>query len=171
LFIALALFQLAPLPPALLRTLSPQTYEFYTQVLPGWPERVPYGESDFEFRNSDFEFSNATSASGEEARNPQSEIRNSKYGGLLPQTWLPLSLAPFLSKIDLLKFAAYAALFFLIWLYPFQQPFADFEFRNSDFGFFILSPEQRFLRSVVVGILLTGLLVAAVGFIQRFTWN
>src|SRR3989442_14576567 len=36
LFIALALFQLAPLPPSLLRIISPQTYEFYTQVLPGW---------------------------------------------------------------------------------------------------------------------------------------
>src|SRR5437870_7941805 len=44
LFIALALFQLIPLPPPLLRILSPQTYEAYTQILPGWPERVPYAD-------------------------------------------------------------------------------------------------------------------------------
>src|SRR5437867_3636188 len=46
LFIALALFQLAPLPPGLLRALSPQTFEAYTQVLPGWPDTVPYSELD-----------------------------------------------------------------------------------------------------------------------------
>src|SRR5436309_11886724 len=40
---------------------------------------------------------------------------------LLPPTWLPLSLAPSLSKTDLLKFAAYAALFFLVCLYPFEK--------------------------------------------------
>ena len=44
LFLLLALFQLMPLPPSLLRTLSPQTYEAYTQILPGWPERAPYAD-------------------------------------------------------------------------------------------------------------------------------
>src|SRR5947209_2228398 len=46
LFIALCVFQLTPLPPGLLRALSPQTFEAYTQVLPGWPDTVPYSEVD-----------------------------------------------------------------------------------------------------------------------------
>ncbi|PYJ67346.1 MAG: hypothetical protein DME76_15415, partial [Verrucomicrobia bacterium] len=46
LFILLCLFQLTPLPPGLLRALSPQTFEAYTQVLPGWPDTVPYSEVD-----------------------------------------------------------------------------------------------------------------------------
>ena len=70
-----------------------------------------------------------------------------------------------------MKFAAFAALFLLVWRYPFAQPFDDFEFHNSDGGFFVLSPEQRFLRNAIFAVLVTGLLVAAVGFIERFTWN
>src|SRR5919109_5167342 len=37
LFIALCFFQMLPLPPSLLKIISPQTYEAYTQILPGWP--------------------------------------------------------------------------------------------------------------------------------------
>ena len=70
-----------------------------------------------------------------------------------------------------MKFVAFAALFFLVWRYPFEEPFAGFAFGNPNPGFFILSPEQRFLRSVVFTILGTGLLVAALGFIERFSWN
>src|SRR5687768_17001293 len=44
LFIVLCALQLVPLPPSLLRMISPQTYEAYTNLLPGWPERVPYAE-------------------------------------------------------------------------------------------------------------------------------
>jgi len=39
-FLAVVLFQLIPLPPSVLRVLSPSTYELYVRSLPGWPERV-----------------------------------------------------------------------------------------------------------------------------------
>src|ERR1051326_2803329 len=38
LFISLILFQLPPLPPFLLRAISPQTFEYYVNAIPGWPE-------------------------------------------------------------------------------------------------------------------------------------
>jgi len=41
LFIALLIFQLIPLPPALLQQLSPSTYELYSLTLPGWPDAPP----------------------------------------------------------------------------------------------------------------------------------
>src|SRR2546425_12496252 len=44
LFIAVSTFQLVPLPPELLRIVSPKTYETYRQILPGWPDKVPYGD-------------------------------------------------------------------------------------------------------------------------------
>src|SRR2546428_791372 len=44
LFFSFILFQLLPLPPALLRLLSPATYELYAKSFPGWPEQMPYGE-------------------------------------------------------------------------------------------------------------------------------
>src|SRR5713101_2906815 len=38
LFIALLLFQLTPLPPALLKQLSPTTYALYSLTLHAWPD-------------------------------------------------------------------------------------------------------------------------------------
>ena len=251
LFIALALFQLVPLPPEWLRAISPNTYEAYTQILPGWPLRVPYSDLPVatevgdqrsevsgqkpEVGDQKSEVSDQPSVSSRDAGSQEQSAKGMEHGAksteqersgkeqgawnkeqaqsaeggkgepgteisdgqsaienlkskiensgvpsgsllhapnsLLPPTWLPLSLAPFLSKTDLLKLAAYAALFFLILLYPFEQPFAGFEFRSPNPEFFVLSPEQRFLRSVFLAILVTGLLVAAVGFIERFSWN
>ncbi len=88
---------------------------------------------------------------------------------LLPETWLPLSVAPALTRTDLLKFMAYTALFFLLWLYPVGDalqlagaPFARPSRRQL---------EERFFRSLVLVVLVAGLLIAAIGFVQRFTWN
>src|SRR5437667_2326438 len=91
LFILLCLFQLTPLPPGLLRALSPQTFEAYTQVLPGWPDTVPYSELDQMSeirgqRSADArdatKSSNANNAIDTKnitnAINPQSEIQNPK---------------------------------------------------------------------------------------------
>src|SRR6185436_12357855 len=44
LFLVFCTFQLIPLPPFLLKVISPQTLETYRQILPGWPEPVPYAE-------------------------------------------------------------------------------------------------------------------------------
>ena len=42
LFLSLAVFQLVPLPPGLMRVLSPSTYRLDATSLPGWPNRDPY---------------------------------------------------------------------------------------------------------------------------------
>ena len=47
LFFILILFQLFPLPPGLLRLLSPSTFEVYSRSLPGWPDRLPYLDLSF----------------------------------------------------------------------------------------------------------------------------
>ncbi len=44
LFLALVVVQLLPLPPSLLRFLSPSTYRLYATTFPGWPEQAPYWE-------------------------------------------------------------------------------------------------------------------------------
>ena len=46
LFIALLMFQLTPLPPALLKQLSPTTYELYSLALPSWPDPQPGPSTD-----------------------------------------------------------------------------------------------------------------------------
>ena len=46
--VAFILFQLAPLPPMVLRLLSPQAYRLYENSLPGWPHRIAYADAEFE---------------------------------------------------------------------------------------------------------------------------
>ena len=106
---------------------------------------------------------NPTSVAPSPSR-PTADIRH-----LIPESWLPLSVAPALTLTDLLKFMTYAALFFLLWLYPMGDalqlagaPFARPSRRQL---------EESFLRSLVLVVLLAGLLVAAIGFVQRFSWN
>jgi hypothetical protein len=181
LFALLGLFQLIPLPPEILKIISPQTYEVYKQSLPGWPESVPYAELEQTTgdRGQTTDIGHQSSVSGQRtngndatnAINADLNTQNPIPNTLFPATWLPLSISAGLTKIDLLKFIAFAALFFLVWRYPFEEEFEDFGFRNSNLGFFVLSPEQRFLRSVLIAILATGVLVAAFGFIERFAWN
>jgi hypothetical protein len=45
-FGAIAVAQLLPLPPAVLRVLSPSTYALYRDHLPGWPDGEPFSHLD-----------------------------------------------------------------------------------------------------------------------------
>jgi O-antigen ligase/tetratricopeptide (TPR) repeat protein len=46
-FLVLVLLQIVPLPPTLLRIISPSTYLLYQRTLPGWSETVPYEHVTF----------------------------------------------------------------------------------------------------------------------------
>jgi O-antigen ligase/polysaccharide polymerase Wzy-like membrane protein len=118
---ALILLQVVPLPPFLVRFLSPSTYHLFIHALPGWPQTTPH-LSDFGFAGN----------------------------------WRPLSIAPSLSESALLKYAGYMGLFFLLLAYPFADGAAG---------------ESRFYRSVLTTVILTGLLVAAIGLAERVYWN
>ncbi len=48
LLLGFVLFQLLPLPPPVLRQLSPQAYRLYEKSLPGWPKRIVYTDPRFE---------------------------------------------------------------------------------------------------------------------------
>ena len=144
-----------------------------------------------------------------------SEIRNSNFEiarrlpaprSLLPETWLPLSVVPALTRTDFLKFSAYGALLFLILLYPFNEPelFPGIRYPRSAISYPPLDPrpstlearhstldprhstldtrhptldtrpstlDTRFFRLVLMAVLFAGLLVATIGFAQRFSWN
>lgn len=153
LFVSLILFQLLPLPPAVLRSLSPSTYELYVRSLPGWPERIPYAVEE-----SQREVSGPTA----DALIPHSRLsipqpQSSTFGA----QWRPLSIAPALTYTDLVKFLAYTALFHLVFLYPVSpSPKRDEQVT-----------EERFLRIVLLTVLVSGLLVACIGLIQWCTWN
>ncbi|MFQ5684340.1 MAG: O-antigen ligase family protein [Candidatus Binatia bacterium] len=189
LFLIFGLFQLLPLPPSLLGWFSPSTHELYSKSLPGWPQRVPYADLSHISRlkpDASPDSRPALLPTPDEVRHgapipfsgsspsapvPDSSPPTGQSSRLTPSSWLPLSIAPSLTRTALFKFIAYASLFFLVLLYPFGRSGSQSEFRNPKLGGSQLSAEQRFFRSVLLMVLLSGLLVAVVGFIERFDWN
>ncbi|HJU28738.1 MAG TPA: hypothetical protein VJ718_06185, partial [Candidatus Binataceae bacterium] len=156
----LLVIQLIPMPPRMLLVLSPHTYQVYTKALPGWPRMAPYSDKAFfapsappstaavstllptvqEVRHgTPVPFAgNAASVRARKtdivARRAKTDAsaRRSNQGSVFPATWRPLAISPALTTTAILRFAAYAGLFFVVVAYP----FADGE-----------KGEQRFYRS------------------------
>jgi len=164
LFVAFASLQLVPLPPTLLKTISPSTYQFYAEALEGWPRTAPF-ESILLAANSTPPDA-TTSLSDKGVEGAKSAVRSAQVGGVdttaqaakAAPLWLPLSIAPSLTYELVLKLAAYVALFFVILLYPFGPSLHG-------------EAERRFYRNVLFAILVGGLSVACVGILERVFWN
>ena len=182
----LVLFQLIPLPPQIMRPLSPATYQFYVKALPGWPHTAPYSGKAFVTpsvrpasgstraisrilptlqevqQGTPVPFAKKAPPPRGKANSDGRRIeRNGNYTSrrwrtILPATWYPLAISPELTRTALLRFVAYAGLFFVIVGYPFVD--------GSE-------GEKRFYRSVLAMVVVTGVLVAAVGLIERVYWN
>ena len=178
LFITFVAFQLVPLPPPLLRILSPSTYEVYQKSLPGWPEKTPYTDLVYAQEASpkspgsvtwtllptlDEIRRGARVPFIESDRNARSEPPS---GSFSTASWLPISIAPSLTKTDLLKFIAYACLFFLVLLYPLGKLDQRRVSPNET-----LRHNANFARSILLMVLFSGLLIAALGIVQTFSWN
>lgn len=175
--------QLIPLPPAALRAVSPNTYQIYARSLPGWPRTTPYGDSAFLATSAPSAVrpegavpptlrevrQGAPAAFAENAREriDKTDVRlpyaganvsvvSRSWARIFPAAWRPLAIAPALTMAALLRFAAYAGLFFAIVGYPFV--------RGSE-------GERRFYRATLVAVLVTGIMVAAIGLMERVYWN
>ncbi|MFH1625092.1 MAG: O-antigen ligase family protein [Pseudomonadota bacterium] len=94
LFIGFVLFQMLPLPPPVLKHLSPKTYELYQQTLPGWPSEVSGGPID-----------------SENSTNSVLAILNSQ---LTAHSWRSISIYRHASRKELFRILAYIGVFFLI---------------------------------------------------------
>lgn len=168
LFIGLVLFQLLPLPPALLRQLSPATHELYVKTLPGWPGKLPYEEplghsADSKEKDEwailptigEVQQGMPIPFSGSLATTP---TVSGSAAFSAPRLWRPLSIAPSLTRTDLLKFLAYSSLLLLVRFYPLgRAPHGE--------------DEKRFVRTLLVTTVGAGLIVALMGLFQRSLWN
>ena len=155
LFFSFLLFQLLPLPPSLLHSLSPATYSLYTNTLPDWPHQAPYAELASLHVKTPQPVALDSAPPVVSSQPGQADILWSDI------PWYPLSVAPDLSRTDLLALLAYASLFFVVVCYPFGQPSSSEQAKA----------EARFLRVMLLAILAIGLLIALVGIVQRATWN
>ena len=180
---ALIIFQITPLPPPIVRVLSPSTFEVYSHALDGWPSSRPYDKlgprraaviaaadtaagpvilpSVEEVRSGvPIPFAPrstkppAKAEPHKQAASPISTLAMRIYGG----RWRPLALAPLLTLSSLLALLSCGCAFLVTAFYP----LAYGEDSESTF---------RFIRVLLRMILITGFLVAFLGLIERATWN
>src|ERR1700685_3965100 len=115
--------QLLPLPARLEKTISPSTYRLYQIALPGWPDRAPYSWVLENRMAKDTEANVNQNAGLKSAKSIPLTIRATDSPKNIsdrdPTLWLPISIAPELTKIALLKLLGYSALGLLLVLYPF----------------------------------------------------
>jgi tetratricopeptide (TPR) repeat protein len=173
-FAGLLLFQLVPLPPSAIRIISPHSYELYRNSIPGWPGRIAYDEPaytnpsrprivpaasailptiDEVHSGAVIPFAPPKNANDEtQTRGPRDDS-TPRSEAWIPQSWRSVSVAPILTRAGLLKYCAYAALFFAVVFYPAG---------GGDRG-----AEHRFRRVLVLMVLGSGVAVALMGLTQQ----
>jgi tetratricopeptide (TPR) repeat protein len=180
LLVGFVLFQLVPLPPTVLRQLSPQAYRLYERSLPGWPKRIVYAGSGFEKSLANrrppagitilptvdevrsgaaVPFATKSAAGAAVDANGKSGASRAEAAAHLPASglWRSLSVAPTLTRAGLLKCLAYGSLFFVVVFYP--------------AGAGTRSDERKFRRALVLIVLAAGTAVAFVGLTEQAFWN
>jgi O-antigen ligase/tetratricopeptide (TPR) repeat protein len=182
-FTGFALLQLVPLPPPVIRALSPQTYDLYRNVLEDWPYASPYqhiGPVSGDNRRQGTDQGSVILPTKEEvnrgdpipfvpgtaAARGKSKDGVDKSGSSVSKTvvaiyrtrWRPIAIAPVLTWSSLLMLLACACAFLVTAYYPFN----DRESSRTEF---------RFLRRMLRVVLAMGFVVAFIGLIDQATWN
>jgi O-antigen ligase/tetratricopeptide (TPR) repeat protein len=182
-FTAFALLQLVPLPPPVIRALSPKTYELYTKVLEDWPYAAPYehiGPSardnrgqrtdegpvilptrDEVNRGDPIPFEPRTAGAGARSQDEADKSGSSvskTVAAIYGTRWRSIAIAPVLAWSSLLALLACASAFLVTAYYPFN----DREISRTEF---------RFPRRILRVVLAMGFMVALIGLIEQATWN
>ncbi|MGH8013679.1 MAG: O-antigen ligase family protein [Candidatus Binataceae bacterium] len=170
-FILLLIFQLTPLPPGVMRLLSPATYHFYELSFPGWPRARPYAELErahiararpatpvFTVLPSAGFKAGARAITKPGAKAPRREPREAAPGQWLRLRWRALALAPGVTWSALIEVFACTALFFIVLTYPFGA-------RDDR------EAEVKFLRTMLIGLIAVAAAVALIGMAERLAWN
>jgi tetratricopeptide (TPR) repeat protein len=175
-------FQILPLPPRVIKAVSPATWRLYATSLPGWPTSAPYAElPSVSMPSAD---PNADAGSQQPVLLPTlDEVRHRvpipfqpraplvangtraarhSRAALGPEFWTarwrPLAVAAALSWSAMLGWAALAAMFLLVAFYPLGEdldPRADYPFA----------------RTLVFTIISVAVILAGIGFFERIFWN
>ena len=159
LFATVLVVQLIPMPPTLLRVLSPATYRVYSNSLSGWPGKTPYSEllGPAQSESDGMGKSKGTGPQGL-AGPPEQPVESGPavVASGLARSWRPVTIASEVTRRVSLKFIAYGCLFFLAAFYP--------------FGFLHDQREVASLcRWAVTAVLAIGLLVGFIGLLRRLT--
>jgi tetratricopeptide (TPR) repeat protein len=163
-FLGLLILQLVPLPPTVIRALSPHAYDLYRNSLPGWPNSVVYADPAYVRAPLHQKAASmvAVLPTTDEVRRGVAVPFAQRNRGDLAQVdaapvassaWRSLSVAPVLTRAGLIKCAAMALLFLLV---VFYLPGAG-----------DARAERQFRRVMVLVILASGVAVAMGGLSQQ----
>jgi tetratricopeptide (TPR) repeat protein len=165
--VAFGLMQLVPMPPALMRAVSPSTYQLYQVAFPGWPSRSP-GRVFFSLASAQAQ---AEAEAGtplppvgnmikvpEKSAREVARFRSEMPAGLAGLRWRTLSISPQATWRVLVHAAACGSVFFLVLAYPMGLS-GEAE------------AEQRFRRMIIGAMLAAGALVAMIGIAEHVWWN
>ncbi|MEW5807005.1 MAG: O-antigen ligase family protein [Acidobacteriota bacterium] len=147
-FVVFILLQLIPLPPSLLKVVSPHSYQLNKMTLPGYdtPEGVDYNKMDEwllkQEKDLPEELREIILKEGAERRHPAFNIKGSNFR--------TLSVYSYLTREHLILLLAYLSIFFII---------ID-HYRTR----------EKVYRLLLI-IIVSGLLIASFGIIQKLTWN
>lgn len=179
LFATLLALQLAPLPPALMRVISPATYRLYSESFPGWPKTAPYevlraawtanphaGAPDVQIalppvggqKQARTQAAAPPLAAPAAATAPQ-RLSPGTLGGLGDLRWRSIAIAPSVTWASLIEVLACGAVFFLVLACPFGFIGAERE------------AEVRFMRLLVIILLALGGTIALIGLLEKAMWN
>jgi tetratricopeptide (TPR) repeat protein len=179
LFALLLVFQVTPLPPAMMRVISPATYRLYRESLPEWPRSAPYaalraawsakshgstphlemalppvgGQKQVRAQAAS---PNAAAKTAANLPHPPAPESLGKLGDL---RWRSIAIAPSVTWAGLIELLACAGVFFLVLGYPLGFVGAE---RESN---------TRFVAVMVVALLAVGVFVALIGLVEKATWN
>jgi len=159
--VAVVGLQLVPLAPEVLRVISPETYALDSYGLPGWPSKAAYqwdaavslqaGRQRYMLPTPDevragvrVPFAHPVTAASSTAAAPY----------LPAGAWEPLSVAPPMTRVGLLKLLMYCALGLWLLLYPFSE-----------------KQELRLYKNLVRTVLATGLVISLVGLAEQLFPN
>ncbi|HUN56527.1 MAG TPA: O-antigen ligase family protein [Candidatus Binataceae bacterium] len=181
LIIAWVALQIVPLPPAVIGVISPGAYRVYQIGMPGWPVESPYRALIAAWQASlskptqpqiqvvlppveQSQTARAQAAAPEAVakKMPPKTFKDTQPAvpGLLGRMrWRTLAIAPLATWSGLIEIVACMTLFSLVLLYPFGLAGAG------------MDAQKRFLRTLIILILGSGLLVAMLGIAEHGWWN
>ena len=181
------LFQLVPLPPPVLRVVSPTAYQVYARAFPDWPRERPFADLNAMISatpktgaaNDNFEILPTLAevyagapipftpkpGEGGAASIGDAKVVSAQSGGvrspllnIYSSRWRPLTLCPPQTWGALLMFATSAGLFLLVGFFPIA-------------GGIDAEAEASFRRTLAIALLAIGTAIAIIGLVQQATWN
>jgi tetratricopeptide (TPR) repeat protein/O-antigen ligase len=174
--------QIVPLPPRVLRVISPATYDLYSHVYPDWPARAPYadvavtsGRSPAVMESSEtlvlptivevhsgapipFAPTARTASAMPASSDAPVVMRPDGFAAYFSGVWRPLSVAWPLTATAFIGALAMASVLLSVCFYPFGTSADD-------------SDSSGFIRAVLLSAMASGVLIAVIALVEVATWN